>query len=411
MSESWARRERHTNRLVGAIADHLIGQRSISATQLFGLARLTWVNDDNETGDASYIRDIKLPALSAIFGTALDTSTLATAGAGIATLLGKPAAAGWVTAHTGITNFYSAYRGTAAGWFSENRAIIERIVRSARNIGTDEDAVAIARLIGGLDGIPLPSDPRRMGSGRALTPLVFALDPTLRFPVVNGRSGIRTLLARHRKASAPLPEQVMTMMSYLGQQGIRDAADLDAHATSGDVSWVKTRTVKPGGRVPAQRQATTKGSLTVKDDADQQAVIGESSQTKKQLHNMMTNAVLDLFPHHNPTEGRDAKGRFDVLLEGVGNPGADLLIEVKSSVEDGAVRMAIGQLVAYRHHLQPKRKTRWQSSSLPDPPNTSSPCSSHFLLAACGFKMSNSRDCKPKRAHCESSRTTDIWHM
>jgi hypothetical protein len=65
----------------------------------------------------------------------------------------------------------------------------------------------------------------------------------------------------------------------------------------------------------------------------------------------MTNRLKKLFADWTLTEGLLPRARYDVLVHDFDGDKNDLLVEVKSSADDADVRMAIGQLFAYGHHL------------------------------------------------------------
>jgi hypothetical protein len=356
MSENWAARERHTNRLVGAIADHLIAKRTLSAEQIYGLCRLTWITADGEGADeAPYIKSTKLPALTDIFGPRLDTSSLPAAARNAAAMAGNPELAKLVRGHSGFTHFYAAYRKTVLGWIQANHNEVAAIVRAARRLDSDAAAEALARRIEALEGVPKANHPeQRMQPGHVLTPLAFCLDPRLRFPVINGRPGIQALLGSQRMRQAPLADKVRTMVGFIGKAGIRDAAALDAalqQDSAGDLATEAPKTRQVGKTLTSK--PTSGKDLPLKDEADLLAIVSGNSQVRRRLHNAMTNRLKVLLAAFDPSEGDHPRAMFDVLLHGYRGK-HDLLLEVKSSVDDADVRMAIGQLYAYAHHIQPR---------------------------------------------------------
>ena len=83
----------------------------------------------------------------------------------------------------------------------------------------------------------------------------------------------------------------------------------------------------------------------------------------------MTNALLDLLGHTKTIrEGDQAHARYDALVEDYDGTGRDLLIELKSSVDPGSVRLAVGQLLDYRRHV-PRRAATDLAVLLPEEPS------------------------------------------
>lgn len=205
MAASWKTRQKATRALISAIADDLLPRRNVTADQLYGLCKLTWITRDHLEEDSAYIWSTKLPALRDIFGEDLPAQDLSSAGSSIAERLQHPGAAKLVRAHTGITNFRNAYRNTSRNWLHQNQRAVLEIFRTARRLRSDADGSALAARIEALPGIPRTlgdRDASRKASG-LLTPVVFALDPRFRFPMINGNSGINKLLrSKHVSGSS-----------------------------------------------------------------------------------------------------------------------------------------------------------------------------------------------------------------
>lgn len=349
MSEDWAQRQRDTNRLVGVIADHVLNRRTVTAEQLQGLCRLTWITSGFDDENAAYITSTKLPALAAVFGDAISTDSLEDAAEGVARVLGSPRVAPWVTTHTGFTHFYRAYRNTADTWLEKHRSKVLAMVRSARQLTSDEEGARLIRRIEALPSIPMARHPnRKMAPAFLLTPLFFSLDPRMRFPLINGSGGVRRVLSKMKVHNATLEEQYRAMVGLLGTSGIRDAADLD------QVGMRLDAFVGRDGQDPEMTLLTTKATrgaiLPVKDEGDIQVLVEASSREYRQLHNQMTNQLKACLSGHLLTEGKRKEALFDVQVNRFDGK-RDLLIEVKSSIEEAHVRMAIGQLYAYACHL------------------------------------------------------------
>jgi hypothetical protein len=354
MSENWAKRERHTHQLISAVADHVLAFETVTARQIYGLCQLTWLTRNHEVDHAPYILSTKLPGLFDALGNTVSEDVLEDAAREVARILKEPKAASWVRRHTGFTMFYAAYRKSVLGWIQANRKAIVAIVREARELTSDEQAEALARKIEKLPPVPKTNHPEQgMRPEYVMTPLVFSLDPRLRFPIVNGRDGVRKLLAREKVRKATLAQQVRAMTALIGTPGVRDAADLDAACGGGYLHELGSGEDQ-GTVTRLLNKPTDDKNLPLKDEEDHVAIATGLEQTKRRLHNRMTNRLKALFANYTIVEGVGTHARFDAMLKKFNDDDEDLLIEVKSSAEDAHVRMAIGQLYAYAHHINPE---------------------------------------------------------
>lgn len=368
MSDNWAERERHTHRLISAIADHVLKQRTVTADQVYGMCRLTWITKGYDREDAPYIRSTKLPALADIFGDGIDTGSLEKAAHDVASVLGIPKAVNWVKEETGFTTFYPAYRNSALTWLEVNRDAVVHLVRATRRLKTDKEAESLAKKLEDLPLIPKANHPESgMSPQFLLTPLLFSLDPRLRFPNINGRAAVQNLLRMMKVKDADLGVQLRAMVGLLDSPGIKDAADLDSASEGGYLHEIY---VAPGEK-PKVSRLTTKPAegknLPLKDEADHLAIQTGITQPKRRLHNRMTNRLKVLLADYNLLEGEERSALYDVLVKAYDGE-EDLLIEIKSSEEEPHVRMAIGQLCAYAYHLRPNEELA-TAVLLPTEPN------------------------------------------
>lgn len=374
MSKNWAEQERDTHRLVSACADHVMQQSKISAEQLHALCRLTWITKNQ----AKSVTSTKLPALEILFGIDAEAEGWTPDEALRSVSKTLQVKSTWVNADTGFANFYNAFRNSSLDWVVQHRATIERLVRAARVLKTDAEARALVAVIARLPPInkPDPADPT-IHAEQLLTPLLFALDPRLRFPVINGRKPIQALLRKRGVSKAPLVVQFDTMVELIGTNGWKDAADVDAALSEdADVAvFVAPGQVATLVKVsqPLTKKPTDGKDLTVKDEDDQTSISVGRTDTRRRLHNKMTNRFLDLFGEtYTCKEGCSQDALYDVMVVAYGEDehgdDDDLLIEVKSSTEEAHVRMAIGQLLAYASRLRPKGEYT-SAVLLPEEPN------------------------------------------
>jgi hypothetical protein len=351
MSESWAARQRRTNRLVRAIADYLFAQSSVSPDQIYGLCKLTWITNSYAGDHAAYIRSTKIPALGDVFGRDYSDSTLREVAANVSTILRSTAAADLVLSHTGFTNFYQAYRNTAREWITENFASLLPLFKAACHLETDEQGLQLIRKIERLPRVPKANhEEQLMRPEYLLTPAFFALDPRMRFPLINGNEGVKTLLAALNVTNAPLTSQYQSMIGLYGRGGITGAADLD------QVGHDLPDFIEISGASPTKQllqERPTEGSeLPLKDESDIESLQQARLIVNKRLHNKLTNKLKHRLSDYTLLEGCNKAAQFDTLVENYNGNGDDLLIEVKSLTEAAYVRMAIGQLFAYWFRLR-----------------------------------------------------------
>ncbi len=350
MSGIWAERERRTNRLVRAVAQHLFAGGSASADQIYGLCKLTWITNSYSEEDAAYIRSTKIPALGDVFARDYSGRTIEEVAADVSAILRLESVADLVQSHTGFTNLYRPYRNTAREWMRENLASLLPLFIAALSLRTDREGFQLVQQIENLPGVPKANhEEERMRPEYLLTPAFFALDPRLRFPLINGNKGVQDLLAALNMKKAPLTEQYQKMTGLYGTGGIRDAADLDQVGADlpdfiGLIRGYPTKQL-------LQEKPTEGTELPLKDEADIELLQQARRVTSTRQHNRLTNRLRRELSRYTLLEGCHREAQFDTLVKDYDGQGGDLLVEVKSSTEAADIRMAIGQLCAYWFHL------------------------------------------------------------
>jgi hypothetical protein len=346
MAEYWAERQRRTNRLAGIAADYIFSQDTIEPNQLYGLCKLTWITDSYSDDNAKYISSTKIPALGLIFQRDYQDWTLDDVAADVSAILNVPVDA-LILKHTGFTNFYKAYRNSSAQWIAENYETLLPLFKDARNLLNDSQGFDLIEKVEGLPTIPKANhEEQGMHPEYLLTPIFFALDNRIRFPLINGNAGVKKLLTALKVTSAPLTVQYQSMIGLYGTGGIKDAADLD------QVGRDLPDFIDIPGRVPTKQLLETKptdgnAELPLKDEADIITIQEARQVVNKRIHNRLTNKLKECLAKFTLFEGRDKNIMFDVLVKEYDEAGNDLLIEVKSSIESAHIRMAIGQVFDY----------------------------------------------------------------
>ncbi|MBV2137074.1 MAG: hypothetical protein KUF79_09725 [Candidatus Thiodiazotropha sp. (ex Ctena orbiculata)] len=365
MSQLWAERQRRTNRLVRCCYSHLRLKHRLNAETLYALFQLTWITDSHEDANAGYLRRAKIPALEAIFDQELTSESIESIALELAPRLEareRKLATELISKHSGFTNFYKVYRNSALDWVRENVASVKSITSTAYALKSDREARRLANRIEQLPSIRSPGGGRSMNAQYFITPLVFALDPRLRFPIINGRDHVKKLLKEISASHGSLPEQYDALTSLIGIGGIQDAADLDQVRGS-----IGKFIGKAAGKSRLARTGANGKALELKDEHDYEVLKRNLSITALRVHNELTNRLLDELCDYTILEGQDPACRYDALVQDYDEDG-DLLIEVKSSTNIADVRMAIGQLFDYHRQLTDGRETS-KAVLLPEAPD------------------------------------------
>ena len=368
MSKYWAERQRRTNQLIRIIANHLFESPPVTPIQIYGICKLTWITTSHSGADASYIRSTKIPALSDIFNRDYSRNSLQEIALELAGVLNSPEAERLILSDTGFTNFYNAYRNTARGWIVQNFDAVSPLFKSAINLKSDGEGSRLAVAIDRLPGIAKANhDDQQMPAQYLLTPTFFALDPRLRFPLINGNDGVTSLLRVLEVRNQPLLSQYQALIGLYGQGGINDAADLDQ--AGHDLPHFLTIQGAPPTRQLLQEQETEGNELPLKDDSDIQSLLEARTVTGKRIHNSLTNKLKSILHHYTLLEGCANRARYDVMVQNYNQGKNNLMIEVKSSIEIAHIRMAIGQLYSYWHHIYKEKHTPHLAILLPGEPD------------------------------------------
>lgn len=368
MSEYWAERQRRTNQLIRIITNNLFDSPPITPIQIYGLCKLTWITASHSGADASYIRSTKIPALSDIFNQDYSHNSLQEIALELAGVLNAPEAESLILSDTGFTNFYNAYRNTAREWIVQNHNEISPLFKSAIRLKSDDEGSQLASAIDRLPSIAKANhDDKPMPAQYLLTPAFFALDPRLRFPLINGNSGVTNLLRLLDVKNQPLISQYHALIGLYGHGGIKDAADLDQ--AGHDLPHFLTIQGAPPTRQLLQQQETEGHKLPLKDESDIQSLLEARTVTAKRVHNSLTNKLKSILHHYTLLEGCANRARYDVMVQNYNQGKNNLMIEVKSSIEIAHIRMAIGQLYSYWHHIYKEKYTPHLAILLPGEPD------------------------------------------
>lgn len=339
-------------------AHHLLSKgKNLSADEIYALCRLTWLTAPSNIANKSYIQSVKLPALCEIFNSGRPVQSLEDLAAIAANKTGSADVRELIVRSTGFTNLYNAYRNSALDWIMKNRSPLNNLLHKGYHLNSDREGLALAKQIAALPPIQKAGVTKSpMHAESLVTPVIFALDPRLRFPVINQNRGIEAYL-KSVGAAKDTGDRYLKLMELYQREDIRDAVDIDEAAETNIQSG---RIPARAGQRIAQRKEATGKDLSVKDEDDVAVVSKSLSLKMKRIHNRMTNQLIDILKSKKLTllEGTHPSAKYDALLSNFNGQNVDLLIEVKSSNLAPDIRMGIGQLLNYQYNLKSTIKTK-----------------------------------------------------
>lgn len=360
LDKIWLKRERNTARLVTQCFDYLNNlSGEPTAEQVKALIQLTWISSaSNHAGAlAPYIRSQKIPALALIYGIsgrnpAGHRYRTVTQFFNSTTVLGRKDLL-LAQADTGITNYYPAYRPALGRWVKNNKKAIWRLLKRARSLDSDEDRISLMRAVLALPRLRHRGPNKPPHPYVALCHPITCLDPEHRSPILNRGPRIMPLLKHLELNDEPPIEQFRDVLSLIAAYEFEDAFEIDCTDLTSNDSLV----------LPVVRPRSSNGKahhrdLRYRDENDLRGIIDQSSRRIRLKHNRMTNALLKLSEKDTGKlrESTHPLARWDVLVTEY-KRGRDLLVEVKSNVELGSCRLAIGQLLDYRRFVPRPQKT------------------------------------------------------
>jgi hypothetical protein len=187
-----------------------------------------------------------------------------------------------------------------------------------------------------------------------LTPAFFVLDKEIKFPLINGNDGVKSLHKFLNVQDDDLLTQYTSMVKLYGTGGIEDAADLDQ--VGDDLpDFIETEKKTSKKSLLKTKETKNVNKLPLKDEEDVEVIRKAGTIKQRKIHNHITNMLMASLSNYTLLEGRDNSCMFDVLVKKY-NQKQDLIIEVKSSLEKPNIRMAIGQLFDYWYGLKGNEK-------------------------------------------------------
>jgi hypothetical protein len=173
----------------------------------------------------------------------------------------------------------------------ENHKLLTGILRDAQHLpANDNTRFKLAARIDALPSISSPNGASAVGAAATVTPAVTCLDPSVRFPVINGREQVRDLLRALKLANGGLKRQVKGLISLIGQFGIEDALMIDVLADEIAESIPASLPEEDSG--PSHGEGT---DLPCFDEAERVATTKSQSVRYRNRHNRMTDRLKGLF--------------------------------------------------------------------------------------------------------------------
>ncbi|MCE5311479.1 MAG: hypothetical protein LLG20_27910 [Acidobacteriales bacterium] len=358
----WYETEKNTGVLCKAILASL-APKNLSSDDLWNLLRLTWITVNGQDVFRGHWKLLKAPALAHLYRRPLHVGNDLSSTVQPMSL--PKAVADAACQETGVVNFRNVWRNSCRAWCAANHQRLVNIIRRAAKLpSNDQRRFELAAEIESLPSVKSPGGNSEVGPAAVLTPLVACLDPSMKFPIVNGRDSVKGLLRELGLANQTLEAQVKGLVNLIGQFGIENAFMLDALAEDVVTLNPKSSNATVAPPLPKQRGS----QLPYLDEAEHTATSKAKTITYRDRHDKMTNRIKDLFSGFTLMRGTDPECRYDVLVKNYDLAGRDLLIEAKPDPDRGSVRIAIGQLFDYRRSLPHRLGTDLAILTISKPP-------------------------------------------
>lgn len=357
MSIYWAERQRNTNRLARILANYLFSQSDqLTAKQLYGLSKLSWITDSYDGEKAGYIFSTKIPALADIVGSDFTNQSLEEVAEKVSKEVVKKVSSideqslcELIKGHSGFTNFYKAYRKSVFKWIEKNIDKLNILYKDAYSSKSDEDRLKIVDDLTKLPGIPKTNHSAQlMKPEYFLTPVFFMLDQDIKFPIINGSKHVRSLLKKLKVTDLKLTSQYRALIEMYGVGGIKDAADLD-QLRKDLIDFLSIDGRAATKKLLEEKSILIDSELSFKDEKDVESIKEAGTVVQRRIHNQLTNKLREILKKFTLYEGTNESCMYDVLVKKFDGKSHDLLIEVKSSTEIPHIRMAVGQLFYYHY--------------------------------------------------------------
>jgi hypothetical protein len=351
----------NTEKNTAALVQSIVKSRSagtLSGDDIWSLIRLTWISMGAKDVSPTHWKRLKIPALENLFKkTSSADSNLSVT---IDSMNLPSPVAQLAKQDTGMVNFRPTWRNSSRKWCQQNRDDLRNIISAASKLPANDQArINLAARIDSLPPVDSPNHKAKVAVGVLLTPLIACLDPKSRFPILNGREAVNSLLRKLHLEHSNLADRAKGLIGIIGQ---KDAFMLDV--MSEDVI----------NRVPLLKHLSKKTTpqqihespLRNYDVEERSAVLASKTATYRTRHNRMTTALNRIFASFNPTTETSPAGRCDAIIKDY-DGSRDLLIEAKPDADKGSIRIAIGQLFDYARHRTRQPATDLVVLTIPSP--------------------------------------------
>ncbi len=353
----WYNTEKNTAALIQSVVKSRSPDK-LSGDDVWSLITLTWITVGKKQVSPSHWKRIKIPALENLFNEKATLNSDLSATIDSTNL--PPAVAQFAKRDTGMANFRGTWRNSSRKWCQQNRDDLRSIISAASQLPANDQArFDLAGRIDRLPPVKSPNHRREVAAGILLTPLIACLDPKSRFPILNGRESVNSLLRKLRLDHGSLADQAEGLIGIIAQ---KDAFALDV--MSEDV--IKRVPLLKRLSKNTTPQKLHESPLRNYDEEERRAVLASKTATYRKRHNRMTTALNRIFGSFNPTTETSPAGRCDAIIKDY-DGSRDLLIEAKPDADKGSIRIAIGQLFDYARHRSRQPATDLVVLTIPSP--------------------------------------------
>lgn len=345
--KNWYGTRNITAEWVKAAYSYLIKANRFNYEGIYNLTKLTWITKSKGKLSLRQYENLIKPALAYIFNIGpedqFEIKLQEVAGVD---LIKNP------LNKIGFTNFRAVYRKSWLPWAIKNEPHLKVIFNQAANLRTEDQATNVFKKVLNLSRIPSPNGKSNIQAYIALSPILACLDPRKKFPIINGAFHVKALIKR-MDLTKVTPDVHFEVMTRLIHGPIQDAFMLDALGPKA-LDYVSMPTKMPNV-VKQKYKNSTKDAKKYKerDEEEIKGIIKSKEIVYKRIHNKMTNVLKEDYEKKGliVNEGNGKDCLFDLLVKRYDDKGKDLLIEVKSTIDIGSIRLAVGQLLDYRRQL------------------------------------------------------------
>ena len=246
--QQWYNTEKNTAALIQSVVKSRTPDK-LSGDEIWSLITLTWITVGKKHVSPTHWKRLKIPALESLFSkkAAVNSDLSAT----IDSMNLPSTVAQFAKRDTGMVNFRGTWRNSSRKWCQQNRDDLRNIISAASKLpANDQVRINLADRIDKLPRVESPNRKAKVAAGILLTPLIACLDPRSRFPIINGREAVNSLLRKLRLDHNNLADRAKGLIGILAQ---KDAFMLDV--MSEHVDQARTAPEKCG-----QEHNATKGS-------------------------------------------------------------------------------------------------------------------------------------------------------